>query len=154
MLVLTGCGRIGFDPFGSTPIDAPIDIIGNEPDLPRACLMNPAYSAMPGLTSRYREGTALVSWAAARTDCMADGADLWIPDTNLEAMTLTGDWLGITDAANEGSWITVKGTPATYLPWDVGQPDGGTGENCGRNADVVFEDRACTDLRDYVCECD
>ena len=159
ILVLTGCGRIGFDPFGSASVDAAkdgvsIDVGNGGENAPAACLMNQAYTTRPGLTNRYREGTALVTWSAARDACIVDGADLWVPNTALEAMTLTGDWVGITDAANEGVWLTVKGMPATFLPWDTNQPDGGTQENCGRNQGTTFEDRDCSDLRDYVCECD
>jgi hypothetical protein len=158
ILVLTGCGRIGFDPFGSAPIDAardsgPVDVVDADNTV-RACLTSPQYATRSGLTSRYREGTTLVTWDMAQEECVAEGAHLWIPNSALEAMTLTGDWVGITDVGTEGMWKTVSGVSASYLPWEPGQPDGGTAENCVRNADIVFEDRACTDLRDYVCECD
>jgi hypothetical protein len=158
IVVLTGCGRIGFDPFGSAPIDAasdgaPIDVVDADTTI-RACLTSPLYATRQGLTSRYREGTTLIGWDAAQEECLAEGAHLWVPNTALEAMTLTGDWVGITDEATEGTYLTVTGVPATYLPWAAGEPDGGTAENCVRNADIVFEDRACTDLRDFVCECD
>lgn len=57
-------------------------------------------------------------------------------------------------SATEGTWLTVRGTPATYLPWIVGEPDGGTAQNCGRTSSTGFEARECIDLRDYVCECE
>lgn len=117
----------------------------------RACLTNPAYTTMG--TSRYREGAPAVTWAAARADCVADGADLWVPNNATEQNAWTGDWIGITDMATEGTWLTVDGTPATFLPWDLLQPDGGTAENCGRSSGSGFEDRDCADGRDYVCEC-
>jgi len=45
---------------------------------------------------------------------------------------------------------------ATFLPWSAGQPDGGLGENCARLDDSLdaYEDRACSDTRDYSCECE
>jgi hypothetical protein len=158
ILVVAGCGRIGFDPFGTvTPNDGTIDSdsinSGSENTVQPACLTNQAYSTTAGLTNRYREVTAQVAWAAARANCMADGADLWIPDTAMEAAAWDGDWVGITDEATEGTWLTVDGVAATFLPWNVGQPDGGTAENCARNEGTTFEDRECTDQRDYVCEC-
>ena len=156
ILVVAGCGRIGFDPFGTPP---PIDGtssegIGNENTVEAACLTNPAYSARVGLPHRYREGTALISWAAAVAACTVDEAFLWVPNDALEAMSLDGDWVGLTDMASEGTWVTLTGAPAPYLPWDTGQPDGGTDENCARNQDTTYEDRDCMDQRDYVCECE
>ena len=152
---IAGCGRIAFDPLGETPPiidDANGDTIGGEGG-PAACLTSAEYATKAGFNNRYREGTMLVSWAEARTRCMADGADLWIPSTTNEATAWSGDWVGITDAATEGTWITVEGTPATFLPWETGQPDGGGAEDCARNTGNMFEDRECTDTRDYVCEC-
>jgi hypothetical protein len=157
LVLVCGCGRIGFDPPAQTTpiIDAGGDgNSGGEMTTIAPCLTSQAYAMPQGLSRRYREGNALVTWAAARAACMADGADLWVPTTLTEAITLTGDWVGITDVASEGVWLTVDGDLATFLPWEAGQPDGGQAEDCARNASGSFEDRDCTDLRDYVCECD
>ena len=155
LVAIAACGRLQFDPVGSGMPDANVrdDATDSGIDAARACLTNDAYKPAAGLTNRYREGVPTVSWAAARADCMADGADLWVVDSALEANAWTGDWMGITDAATEGTWLTVDGTPATYLPWEAGQPDGGSTEDCGRTSGAGFEDRDCMDLRDYVCEC-
>lgn len=155
-VVATACGRISFDPLGDPPpVDGVIeDAPAKDADIDaivRACLTSPAYTTMG--TSRYREGFAIVSWSSARADCIADGADLWVPNNATEQNAWTGDWIGITDAATEGTWLTVAGTPATFLPWAVLQPDGGIGENCGRTSNMGFEDRDCNDGRTYVCEC-
>jgi len=156
--VAAACGRISFDPLGSKDdaqptADADIFIDG-DPSIdaaPRACLTSPAYTAMGAI--RYREGTPLVSWAAARAACKSEGAELWVPTSTAILNAWSGDWVGITDAGSEGTWVTVYGMPATFLPWDAAQPDGGNGENCARSTNGVMEDRDCTDLRDYVCEC-
>ncbi len=158
ILVVAGCGRIGFDPSGTPPNDGTIDSdsdssVGNENTVQRACVTNAAYSTKAGLTNRYREVMTVVPWTTARANCMADEAHLWIPDTVMEAGAWSGDWVGITDAANEGTWTTVEGTAAVFLPWTLGQPDGGGAENCVRNEGTTFEDRGCADLRTYVCEC-
>ena len=84
---------------------------------------------------------------------MADGADLWVFDDVVEQSAFTGDWIGITDELTENVWRTVDGTVASFLPFLAGEPDGGTDENCLRNESNGFEDRECTDQRDYVCEC-
>jgi len=156
-VVLAGCGRIAFDPIGATPddggtTDGPGD--GAGPDgTPSACLASSAYTTKAGLANRYREGVALVSWSVARSMCKADGADLWIPQSALELSTWSGDWIGVTDEIVEDVWVTVEGVPATFLPWEPAQPDGGPSENCARSTGVFLEDRACSDARDFVCEC-
>jgi len=157
----TACGRIAFDPLGDGTRDgAPNDMTnngdganGNEMTVPRACMSNPAYTTKAGLANRYREGIPLVTWAQARAACQADEADLWVVESTTEMNAWTGDWTGITDVANEGVWKKLDGTSATFLPWINGQPDGGNSENCVRTDQAGFEDRDCTDLRDYVCEC-
>jgi hypothetical protein len=157
-VIACGCGRVAFDPVGAAPDDSgttdgkPGD--GNDKDgTPSACLTNPAYTTMPTLKNRYREGTPLVSWFAARSMCQADGADLWIPQSVVELASWDGDWVGLTDDIVEGIWVTVEGVPATYLPWEPGQPDGAASENCARSTNALLEDRDCSDTRDFVCEC-
>ena len=151
------CGRISFDPLADNPLidAAPGDGTGDGNNTidgaPRACLTSGAYTTLGGI--RYREGTELISWTAARTACQADGADLWVPTSTQIFNTFAGDWVGITDVATENTWITIYGTPATFLPFLAGQPDGGGQENCLRATNNQLEDRACTDMRDYVCEC-
>ena len=154
---VAACGRISFDPLADNPlIDAPPgDGTGGDGNMidgaARACVTSGAYTTMGAI--RYREGTQLISWAAARTACQAEGAELWVPTSTMIISAWTGDWVGITDEATENTWITVYGTPATFLPFDVAQPDGGTGENCLRATNNTLEDRDCNDLRDFVCEC-
>lgn len=165
LVAAAGCGRLGFD---TTPAvdatldeDAPSDATTDTAtpdallDAPTAaCLSNTAYVAVGGQAHRYRQVTAAATWDAARQACSTDGAYLWIPDDAGEANALDGDWIGITDAAIEGTWLTVRGDTATYLPWLAGEPDGGSSENCGRTDGTGFEARECVDVRDYVCECE
>lgn len=160
----SGCGRLGFDATGldgtdgpstdGTPTDGmPTDGMPTDGPMARACHTDPRYVASGGLANTYREGVPTVTWAAARIDCMADDADLWVVESALEANAFTGDWTGITDVLVENEWRKLDGTLATFLVFQTGEPDGGTGENCLRNDSMGFEDRDCADQRDYVCEC-
>jgi hypothetical protein len=161
LLFACGCGRIGFAT-GSEAIDASdaprADAGAPGDDGPRdanaACQANPAYVAVGGLAHTYRQPAALITWDEARLDCANDGAFLAVMNDAMEAAALDGDWIGLTDVEVEGVWLTVNGEPAPYLAWVAGEPDGGTAENCARNDTLGFEARACTDLRDYVCECE
>ena len=154
-----GCGRIGFgvseptDGSSGDSIDGPGGDAGFL-DGPAACLTNPSYVTVGGLTSKYKPGGIDLSWPAAKAACEADGAYLPILDDAAEANnSIIGDWVGITDVAVEGVWMTVKGDPAPFEPWEPGEPDGGTTENCGRLEDNQLESRDCADTRDYSCEC-
>jgi len=71
----------------------------------------------------------------------------------------TNHWLGITDAANEGTYLSVFGGTQTYLPWEPPAPDnagGGQGEDCVESlnsATHTINDRRCNDKLAAVCEC-
>lgn len=156
LLGLAGCGRIGFDGRADAGL-RPDAGDANPVDVPAAgvCADDARYVAVAGLPHRYRTVAVERSWDQARTDCAADGAYLAIPDDALEAGSeAIRDWVGITDAVQDGVWLTLDGVPATFLPWLPGQPDGGPTENCARLEDDQLEDRECTDLRDYSCECE
>lgn len=136
---------------------------GAEPDAstgPVVC--PPGYVSSPATGSSYRIVGAAVPQAAAVDDCADDGAHTYlaIPDdlaesTTLDALATNDAWLGITDAAMEGVWLTVRGTPQTFFRWasTPAQPDGGPAESCAFIRDGVWQDVSCTLLRPYICEC-
>ncbi len=44
---------------------------------------------------------------------------------------VTAVWLGYTDVVNEGTWLTLDGTPMSYLNWNAGEPNNnGQGASC------------------------
>ena len=43
----------------------------------------------------------------------------------------TGLFIGLNDAANEGTFVWSSGEAVTYLPWRAGEPNGLTTENFG-----------------------
>lgn len=89
--------------------------------------------------------TAGISWtaASAATAAMGGGwhlatvtsaaeqafivASFLSPDPSGSA--LAHYWLGATDSAAEGAWAWVTGETFAYANWNVGEPNGGTGEN-------------------------
>lgn len=142
--------------------DAPIDVpIDTAPACP------PSYAAVTGAPANrvYRLITNQESWETQRTACAADGANAYlaIPDDAEELMAINtllpngvDWWIGVGDAATEGTYVNVKGAPQTFLPWDQNQP------NNINNADCVevheynqrWNDTTCgMDLR-AICECE
>ena len=96
--------------------------------------------------------------------CQADGANVYlaVPDdaTELQAiLTLAGSdvWVGVSDIAVEGSFVTVLGAAATFLPWAAGQPDNsGGGSDCvtALSASATYDDKRCSNAAIAVCECE
>lgn len=114
----------------------------------------------------YRFCGTTVQWAVARTACLAQGLDLakiqdetenqavsaWIRANGFQAR-----WIGLTDEGQEGTWIWADGTPVGYTNWGIGQPSGGTSENCVEHAEHLtlgdsWNDLSCTTVRGFICE--
>ena len=154
-------GEDGAPPTDAPPGDAPP---GDAPpaDAPSGC---PAgYGALPGLASthRYRRLPAAAGWTNQRAACGAEGANVYlaIPDDAAElAAILTlaeaSAWVGISDAATEGVFVTVLGVPATFLPWAPGEPDNQGNQDCVRalSPAATFETLGCAIPAIAVCEC-
>lgn len=165
-LATAACGRIGFDgapggpPDGvpTSDADAPPADTAAPADAPTAaCRANQNYAPIGQSAHAYKDSDGDTTWAAAKADCEADGAYLAILDDAAELAIFPGNgWIGVTDAATEGVWLTLRGDPAPLLPWQAGEPNGGTQENCARFDDGPrqLESRRCTDLRNWTCECD
>jgi Lectin C-type domain len=140
-------------------IDARIDARVDAP--PQACA---GYVTVPGApaTSRYRLLDRARAVADLTAQCAADGAHLVVIDDMAEfnavgavAIRLGGFfWVGVGDAAVEGKWMTAKGAPATFLPWDRTQPNGLLTENCVLQGPSAFFDFRCSSSYPSVCECD
>lgn len=66
-------------------------------------------------------------------------------------------WLGATDEEQEGNWLWITGEPWSYTKWDVGEPNGGTSENCldYSNDSIGWNDESCDrKINFYVVEYD
>jgi len=141
-----------------------------------------SYTALaPTSATSYRSsGGAPVGWLAAQSACLADSTSrgdaafthLVVVGSDRERQDLGGQtstdlWIGLSDQSTEGTftWVTDEDTrgypPVSGDPWGAGEPDDGSGgQDCvligapsGGNAGR-FVDAACTEVHEYLCECD
>jgi hypothetical protein len=155
-------------------IDAAVDARVDAP--PQTTLCPLGYAAIGNSTTQYRIVESNVTWAVAAADCNDDD-DLVSGITGHTHLVVVGDavekasltnqfsgntWVGLTDEAVENTFVWVTSEPTNGFPvvgqqppWDTGDPDGATAENCVRFKNSFdFEDRQCTESNSYVCECD
>jgi hypothetical protein len=114
-----------------------------------------------------------MTWDGAELDCEDDGAGthLAVPETQDErdaladAITSASFWIGVTDRAATGTYVSVVGGE-WFAEWYVNnnpQPDQGIGEDCvslagSLHADTQARrrnfDESCVGAKPYICECD
>lgn len=162
----------GDDVDAAATSDAPDPTLDADPAAPDAMVVTPigcpagyTISGDPALPHRYRFDD---SSNRTRTDAIADCADdsvgltyLAISDSAEENSYLDtisaarAVWLGISDAAAEGTWVTQIGGVQTYLSWDTGQPDNFFNEDFAViNDGGKWNDVGGSGNQRYVCECD
>lgn len=168
-----GCDVVfGFDPPDTLdaavdPPDAPVD--APPPPEDPACWLDPRYQQLETLPSaRYWWSTTQMSWRAGVQVCAGDGAHVVVAsELDSEWMRLSqpvnpgvgipiGHWLGLTDEASEGAWVSLTGEPVRVPGglWGPGQPSGG-GENCAARETAGINDLPCDNYdRPVVCECE
>jgi hypothetical protein len=123
----------------AAPTDAAIDgdVDAAPPDAATGC---PAgYAPLPGVPSHYYKRLGEAGWTNQRSACGSEPANVYlaIPDDEAELLALVAlagerAWVGISDAGSEGDYVTVQGTPATYLPWGPSEPDNNGNQDCVR----------------------
>ena len=169
-----GCGRFGFQDSaaqrgdeadaapsadGGPAIDGAIDGAAQA----RACSTDTAYSiavsSQPGHRFRYEPST--LTWAAAEASCEAADGHLAVIDNSGELAALFGvasfaTWIGGSDVATEGVWLTPTGAPMPYFQWSSGNPNNSGGaQNCLQiYAAGDMDDFDCGTPQDFVCECE
>jgi hypothetical protein len=86
-----------------------------------------------------------VGWTAARDAAVARGGHLvtitsaaeqaFLVSTFFAVGSVYGSyWIGLTDAATEGSWSWVTGEASSYTNWGIGQPDNNSSSPFGDGA--------------------
>ena len=131
---------------------------------PPSCMTDPDYDDSTLAGRRHSRGSGL-SWQEANSRCAQGGAHLVVisdGDENADVSTLVSSgrvWIGYTDAQNEGAFRWVNSAPFGYENWGGGEPStqglDGSDEDCVEmRADGFWNDNACQDSRQYLCECD
>lgn len=128
-----------------------------------------AYMTLPNAgTHKYSKIGNLQNWMTQRGRCAADATSsgkmvyLAIPDDAAEIQAIVtfaaaaNTWVGLNDMAMDMTFVTEKGTTATFLPWLTGEPtEAGPGEDCvsALPSGQIQTDR-CSEVFVAVCECE
>ena len=160
---VSAVGDAGIDsatPIDGRMVDAKIDAPIDAP--PQPCPSS--YITVSGQTHVYMVITTGHDWMTQRAACTAtsSSAYLAIPDDATELAALDGlmagslYWVGVDDITTEGSFVTVKGAAASFLPWAPGEPDNKMNSDCVKviSASAQFDDEKCNVTYPAICECD
>jgi hypothetical protein len=104
--------------------------------------------------------SAMRTWAQARADCAAVRYDLVViadaEENETVRSNITGDtWIGLSDAAEEGTYVWVDGTPLGFTSWRVPDAPRGAPEYDCVEVDPAtgdWLDVTCATPRSYACE--
>lgn len=111
----------------------------------------------------YRLVTNPAGWTNQRALCGNEPANVYlaVPDDDAELAALlalaTADvWVGLSDAGDEGTFVTVHGTPASFTPWAPDEPDNGGNQDCvlAQAATGLLATSICGAPAAAVCECE
>jgi len=103
-----------------------------------------------------------LNWASARAACQAfpyKGYLVAIQGSAENSLVFelgNGGWIGLSDSAQEGTfvWVSESGAnPPTYFNWAPGEPNNAGGvEDCTHQFSLVWNDINCADSIPFVCE--
>ncbi len=138
--------------------DATVDATPPDAQLP-ACLMDSSYVERTGSSHRYHYEASGLFYDQSQSFCAESGAHLVVIDDTDEndfVATLGGSpWIGINDLEVEGSFAWVTSAAVIYSNWSSSEPnDSGGDEDCALSSGGNWNDGECSNLREFVCECD
>ena len=65
-------------------------------------------------------------------------------------------WVGVTFNTTHNAWMVASGpemgSKASYLPWNAGQPNGGSAETCAEFSGTGLNDISCSQNQSLVIE--
>jgi hypothetical protein len=147
-----------------------------QPDAPPAANCGTGYVTIPGTppASTYRlyeyfgeTGTDdREDWWAASAICTSAGAHLVVFGSQQEADAIEAAiddvvssspyiWVGVSDDANEGQWLTVLGGPPPWTHWWPGQPNNEEYyHDCMIHDQGYHFDWSCYSSYPFACECE
>lgn len=170
LVVLCGCrGILGIHGLADGPPDtAPPDGTSPDgagdgvPDVP-AGICPADFIQLPGGSPhvyRLASGPAIFNSQLDNCAALSIAAYLAIPDDQPEldglvGLAATSIWVGIDDLQTEGTYRTVIGQVATFLPFAVSEPDGTPLQNCLFADDQSqLHDQSCSSNLPAICECE
>lgn len=98
------------------------------------------------------------TWDAAERACVVWGGHLVAYDDAEEEAAVEGQlgdghWIGLSDAAREGTFVWADGTALGYARWSPGAPASTPPwRDCVRHTASGWLDARCNELRPFVCE--
>jgi hypothetical protein len=148
---------------GTTPLAPGVaTYVCEEPAKPANC-QEQTYNG-----KKYRICPTTTDWGSARNQCRAMGMDLIGINSDAENTFARGLinslpqgptgkwWMGYNDAAVEGAWGWVDGSPNVFSKWHPGQPSSSGDEDCGEFLTLAegqgWNDAPCTFGRGFICE--
>lgn len=111
----------------------------------------------------YRRVGNPAGWTNQRALCGNEPANVYlaVPDDDAElaalvALATTDVWVGLSDAGDEGTFVTVRGTPVTFSPWAPAEPDNEGNQDCvlAQAATGLLATSVCGAPAVAVCECE
>ncbi|XP_077284192.1 macrophage mannose receptor 1-like [Arctopsyche grandis] len=119
------------------------------------------YEYVDDLKKYYKLHKIPLSWGDAAMTCMAEGGNLYVPNsfeelTTLQGKDLLGSWIGVHDKYAEGVFYTIKGQKLSdsYFNWAKNEPNDLTkDEDCvALKNDKTYQDLGCLNKLKFTCE--
>jgi uncharacterized repeat protein (TIGR02543 family) len=112
---------------GTDPINADTDLDGIN-DGAEVAYAGSFYKLVQG-TFTYAQAVADATTKQGRVASFPTNSDFARVATAARQTTQDYLWIGLSDTANEGTWVWTDGSTALYSRWVAGQPSGGATEN-------------------------
>jgi len=97
------------------------------------------------------------TWNDAQNTCKNEGGNLaiiWNQVTrDVVGSFMKDGWIGVTDQANEGKWLTPLNGPIPYSSWGPGEPNNAGNEDCTvQHGNKLWNDANCNSKYAFICQ--